>query len=129
MGNRMESDRSLLACLLSLADLLRQLGPISWNQYHKGSPLHFSRQIHVDSPLFNASLWVSGAMEQVKLLLFVPLSPKPLFCSIAPQAPIDMIRWERPEFTEEPLYDQRYYIYTFSVPHHEAIAAPANPTQ
>ena len=26
-------------------------------------------------------------MKQVKLLLFVPLSPKPLFCSIAPQTP------------------------------------------
>ncbi len=39
------------------------------------------------SPLFNASLWVCGAMKQVKLLLFAPLSPKPLFCSIAPQTP------------------------------------------
>ncbi len=39
------------------------------------------------SPLFNASLWVCGAMKQVMLRLFVPLSPQPLFCSIAPQTP------------------------------------------
>jgi len=26
--------------------------------------------------------------EKMHLLLFVPLSPKPLFCSIAPQTPI-----------------------------------------
>jgi hypothetical protein len=39
-------------------------------------------------PIFNDSLWVCGAMKQVKLLLFVPFSPKPLFCSIAPQTPV-----------------------------------------